>query len=204
MSLNVVLVSPLARRTASSDAARERGVAALLDAAEDLVAAGTPFGELAVAEIATRAGFSRATFYAYFADKRALALALGERMAADLEEQVRDFFAGDDVDVRATLVAALGVFRRHRGTVAALVEGATYDEDVARFWRGVHEQFLVRAKDRLRRDGVAPKDAEARAFVLVWSTERSLTEHLAAPRVDGRRLLDALELMWRSALAGGR
>jgi AcrR family transcriptional regulator len=194
---------PLARRTRSATEARERGEAALLAAAEALVDEGTPFGDLAIEAIAARAGYSRATFYAYFSDKRALALALGERVGADLEREATGWLRDGRGELRATLSGVAAVFARHRGAVTALVEGATYDEEVAAFWRELHERFLVRARERVLRGnpGLDDAHADARAFALVWSTERCLTEQLAAPRVDEGALIDALELFWRAAIA---
>jgi AcrR family transcriptional regulator len=195
-------VSPLARRTQHADDARLRGEAALLDAAEALVAEGTPLGDLGIETIASRAGYSRATFYAYFPDKRALVLKLGERMVHDLEQAADGWLREGRGQLRDTLEAVLAVFERHRGGVAAIVESATYDNEVAAFWRDLHERFLITARDRIRKaqPRPTPAQAEARAFVLVWSTERCLTEHLAAPRVREGALLDALELQWTAAL----
>jgi AcrR family transcriptional regulator len=189
-------MATLSRRTTRAAEQRERGEAALLAAAEELVAEGTPFGELAVDTIARRAGFSRATFYAYFADKRALALALGERFGADLEETAQPFLSGEDVRVRETLAAMLATFRAHEGSVRALVEAATYDEEVAALWRGLHDRFRVRLRVRLLDAGIAKPAVDAHAFVLVWSTERCITEHLAAPVVKDAAFLDALAATW--------
>jgi AcrR family transcriptional regulator len=196
-------VSPLARRTQRADEARERGLAALLDAAEELVGDGTPYGELAVEAIARRAGFSRATFYAYFPDKRALALAIGERVLVDLEAEAAGWLEAEgEVDLRPALEGVLGVFKRHRAAVSAVVESATYDEQVGAFWREMHERFITQTRDRIRRDlpELGADVARARAFVLVWGTERSITEHLAAPRATDTLLVDALELQWRAAI----
>jgi AcrR family transcriptional regulator len=194
-------MSPLARKTRTAAQARERGEAALLAAAEALVDEGTPFGDLAIEAIAARAGYSRATFYAYFSDKRALALALGERVGADLEAEAAGWLSDGRGELRATLSGVREVFARHRGAVTALVEAATYDEEVAAFWRDLHERFLVRALERVRLgdSSLTKAQAEARAFALVWSTERCLTEQLAVPRVDEDALIDALELFWRAA-----
>ncbi len=63
---------PLVHSTARNREARARGEAALLAAVEELVAGGTPYSELGIGQIAKAAGFSRATFYAYFTDKRDL------------------------------------------------------------------------------------------------------------------------------------
>ncbi|WP_354698925.1 HTH-type transcriptional regulator EthR [Paraconexibacter sp. AEG42_29] len=195
-------MSPLARRSTHVAEKRRLGAASLLDAAEALVAAGAPFGELSIDAIAKQAGFSRATFYAYFADKRALALALGERLAAELARGTEPWLRDGTGDVRGTLGELLRTFAAHQGAVRALVEGATYDEDVAALWRRVHEGFRVLARDRLLASNprITADEADARAYVLVWSTERSITEHLAWPTLAEDALLDALVHVWRGAL----
>lgn len=175
---------------------RERGRAALLAAADALVAEGTPYGELAVDAIAKRAGFSRATFYAYFPDKRALVLALGEDFGAALQAQAAPFLAGETVDVQEALRGVLATFKAHVGSVRALVEAATYDEQAGALWRGLHERFRLQARERLLADGVAKKVVDAQAFVLVWSIERCITEHLAAPVTDDETFVAALASIW--------
>lgn len=192
----------LARRTPAVARARQQTEAALLRAADALLAEGTPFADLSIETIARRAGVSRPTFYAYFADKRALALRLGQDLEAAIGESVADWLQSSRGDLRITLDATLGVFIEHRGTLSALVEAATYDDEVAAFWRALHERFAHAARGRLLRDNpdLDAAVADARAFALVWATERCLTEHLFAPRVQGTALMDTLELLWTAAL----
>ncbi len=189
-------MATLSRRTTRAAAQRERGTAALLDAAAALVAEGTPFGEVAVDAIAKRAGFSRATFYAYFPDKRALVLALGERFAIDLESRVGAFLRGEEAELHDTLRAVLATFRVHEGTIRALVEAATYDDDVAALWRGLHDRFRRQLRERLLAAGIAKRAVDAHTFVLVWSTERCVTEHVIAPAVKDDVFIDALAATW--------
>jgi AcrR family transcriptional regulator len=191
----------LTRTTKRAAAAREQGEAALLDAAEALVCEGTPYGDVSVAAIAARAGFSRATFYAYFSDKRALALALGERLGAALEARSGSWLREGEGDVRPTLEAVAAVFAEHEGTVRVLSEASTYDEAVAAQWRALHERFEALAADRVRSGAPGLDDAAlaARAYVLVWATERCLTEHVSqGARVDREALLDALVDVWHA------
>jgi len=189
-------VPALSRRTTRAAEQRQRGEAALLAAAEALVAEGTPFAEVSVDAIAKRAGFSRATFYAYFADKRALVLALGERFGAALEDTAGPFLRGDEVDVRGTLREVLATFSAHAGTVRALVEAATYDEDAAALWRGLHNRFRAQLRGRLLDAGIPKTTVDAHTFVLVWSTERCVTEHLAAPETADDAFIEALASIW--------
>lgn len=192
-------MATLSRRSGATADAKRRRERELLRAAADLVDEGTAFAELAVEAIASRAGVSRQTFYAYFADKRALALALGETLSAEIAKAADPWLSEGEGELRTTLEGVLEIIEANRGAVLALVEAAGYDEEVGAFWRRLHDRFMEPTVTRLRRLGVEGRTAEARAYVLVWATERNLIEHLIAPRVERSDLLDALELFWSAA-----
>jgi AcrR family transcriptional regulator len=101
---------PLSRQTASSATAKARGVAAFLQATTALLAEGHSYGELGIEMIAQRAGFSRATFYAYFHDKRELLFRLTEHFSTDLYAQTAEWLENRDGDLRATLSSVLDLF----------------------------------------------------------------------------------------------
>jgi AcrR family transcriptional regulator len=195
-------VPTLSRRTASVADARARTEAALLEATTALLEEGTPFGELGIEVIAKRAGVSRPTFYAYFRDKRELLTKLASEAGESVYAEIGTWLEGDETDLRPTLAAVLKVFRTHRGVVGGLVESATYDPEIAALWRSMHNEFVDVTRDRIRRDQptLSKKDAEARAFVLVWMTERTCYEHVIAPRVPDAAMVDALMLLWRTGL----
>jgi TetR/AcrR family transcriptional regulator, ethionamide resistance regulator len=190
----------LSRR--SDDTAEPAAPRALLDAATELLEEGAPFGDLSVEAIARRAGFSRATFYAHFRDKRALLFQLAERIEHELYAQTAAWLEAGVGDLRETIAAVLEVLRRRRAVFGALVEAATYDEEVARLWRDLHARFAEVARDRILRDqpGVGVEAAEARAFALVWMTERVLFEHVVEPRVDEEALLEAVAQLAEAGL----
>lgn len=153
-------------------------------------------------EIARQAGVSRPTFYAYFQDKRALILALGDGFEADARTAAQPWLRNDTDDLRSTLRGVLEAFVKHKATVGAIVEAATYDADVAVFWREFHEWFIVNTVQRATTSDpdLSTEDAEALAYSLVWMTERSFTEYLASPRVSDAALLKALERLWRTVV----
>jgi AcrR family transcriptional regulator len=192
----------LSRHTTSTAEAKARSEAAFLDATTALLAEGNAYGELGIEVIAQRAGFSRATFYAYFRDKRDLLFRLAERAAQDLYAQAGAWLDDGEGDMRAMLESVFQLFGTHRTVVGALVETATYDAEIARLWRDLHGRFIDAARGRIQRDHpeLTADEAEARAFVIVWMTERTCFEHQAAPRVSDDALLDALELVWRTGL----
>ncbi len=193
---------PLVRSTDHNRQARARGEAALLAAVEDLVAGGTPYSELGVSQITERSGFSRATFYSYFTDKRALALRLSEQVQEALDAEVSPWLVNGEGDLRETLARALAVFTEHRGATQTVAEAAAYDSEIAAAWRAIHAQLELSARGRIH-DALPhlPESAvAARAFVLVWGTQASFIEHIAADRTNPDALLDALTLQWQAAL----
>lgn len=192
----------LSRQTAASAEAKARSAAAFVQATTALLSEGRSYGELGIEVIAKRAGFSRPTFYAYFRDKRDLLFALTEHLSTDVDAQTASWLENRDEDLRAALASVLEVFRTHRGVVGALVEASTYDPEVAELWRDFHGRFISSAGDRIRREHptLDPDAANARAFALVWMTERVCYEHLIAPNTSDRALLDAFELLWRAGV----
>ncbi|MHB8696120.1 MAG: TetR/AcrR family transcriptional regulator [Solirubrobacteraceae bacterium] len=195
-------MSVLSRRSALPEDQRGRTREGILAATRELLQQGRAFAELSVGEISARAGVSRPTFYAYFQDKRALVLSLGEELEQSTRAAAGPWLQTEDDDLRSTLIGVLASFRTHSATLGAIVEAATYDPAVAKFWRDFHEWFLVNAAERARRadPSLSQADAEALAYSLVWMTERCLTEHLTAPRVLEQSLINAIERIWRAII----
>jgi AcrR family transcriptional regulator len=186
-----------------AEATRRTTEQALLTAAVELLGEGIPYADIGIEQIVRRAGFSRPTFYAYFRDKRELVLRLGAALQTDVGVAADPWLEREEGDVRTTLAAVLDVFVAHRGTLSALVEAATYDSEVNAFWHAFHDRFKTTAAARITRAfGDLPRShVEARAFTLIWMTERTLTEYLAGSEVDGDALLDELARIWDAALA---
>lgn len=195
-------MATLSRRS-RTEATRQATETALIAATVKLLEQGTPFAEVGIEQIARTAGFSRPTFYAYFDDKRQLVLHMGHAFQSELAVAADPWLQSEHNDLRATLVDVLDVFRAHRAIVGAVVEAATYDADVAEFWRALHNRFLATAEERIRRSDrtVDKAHAHARAYALVWMTERTITEHLASPTVKESALVDELTRFWQDATA---
>lgn len=196
---------PLVRTTDRAREARVRGEAAFLDAAEQLVAAGARYADLPITEIAVRAGFSRASFYAYFSDKRALAMAVGRRFRDDLEADLGRWVATSAAGgvLTEVLDEALAVFERHRGAALLLAEAAAYDPDVGSFRRAFHERFERRVIDLLAATtpAITGEEAAIRAFTLVRATQSVVVEYLAADRFEREQVVAALALIWQATLS---
>lgn len=194
--------SVLSRRSTLPEQQRSQTREAILTATRELLTDARAFAELSVGEISTAAGVSRPTFYAYYQDKRELILALGAEFEHDARIAAAPWLHNQTDDLGTTLQDVLAAFIAHRATVGAVVEAATYDTDVAVFWRGFHEWFVLNATQRARHADphLDHEHAEALAYSLVWMTERCFTEHLSAPRVNEVALLSALERLWRTVV----
>lgn len=196
-------MATLSRRD-RTDATRQATEAALLAATVELLEQGTPYAEVGIEQIVRQAGFSRPTFYSYFRDKRELILRLGAGLQTAVAEAADPWLTGETGRTRETLAAVLEAFRAHRGTLVAINEAATYDPEVAAFWRAFHENFLQTAIGRILggEPDLPPERARARAYALVWMTQRVLAEHLVYPTQDEQALLEELAGLWQGATGG--
>ena len=184
--------------------------AAVLEATEALLAEGASFAELGIERIATRAGISRTAFYFYFKDKRELLVRLTEEVNGQLMVAADAWWTGDE-DVRGALLRVGDIYREHGLLLRAVVEVATYDEELAVFWRGQVGRFVDATRDRIRAEQEAgralPGNPDATAFALIWMAERTfyqqrVQEPPAAPEsID--ELVDALAGIFTRTVYGG-
>ena len=170
--------------------------AAVLRATEDLLADGSSFADLNVERIATRAGIGRTAFYFYFSDKRDLLMRLAGDVSGLLYEQADIWFSGggeprDEISEALTRISEL--YDEHAVLLRAIVEVSTYDEEIARFWRGLLERFVEATQRRIESEGDTAAPARATAFALVWMTERTLYQQLVQEEpVPGDEIVEAL------------
>ena len=181
---------------------REAVQAAVLEATEALLAEGASFADLGIERIATRAGISRTAFYFYFRDKRELLIRLAEAVTEVLYAEADVWFTGtgdDREQMRAALRKIGGLYDEHGPLLRAIVEVSTYDEEVATFWRGLLGRFVDASRARLEREGHG-EGAHARAFALVWMTERSFYQHLVQePAFSRDDLVEAFVDVWQAS-----
>jgi AcrR family transcriptional regulator len=180
--------------------------AAVLEATEALLAEGATFAELNIERIATRAGISRTAFYFYFRDKRELLVRLTGEVNAELMAAADTWWSGDG-DIRAALQLIADIYRAHGRLLRAVVEVSTYDEEVARYWRGLVGRFVDATRERIAAEQeagrAAPGPAAATAFALVWMAERSFYEQQVQDEpVGGEQLVDALTIIFERAIYG--
>jgi AcrR family transcriptional regulator len=193
-----------------STAKRAQVQAAVLRTTEDLLAAGSSYADLNIERIATGAGISRTAFYFYFRDKRELLMRLTEHVAEVLYTEADRFFTheGDRTEeIRAALTSIFEVYREHGPLLRAIVEVSTYDEEIARVWRGLLQRFADAMSQRVEREqeeGLAlPIDVRPTAFALVWMTERACYQQLVQGEGAPDGLVDALTGIWVRAVYGG-
>lgn len=187
------------------DPRREQTEQAFLDAAASLLAEGVSFADLSVSRLAERAGRTRTAFYVHFEDRRTLLLRLVTDLEVEAVTAIEPFLRGDGRDdVRDAVVGLLEILRRHDVVVRVVVEAAGYDEQVAAVWATLLAGFRAAAHERLLRAGLDARAATGQAAVLVWMTERALTQQVTAAEadlaLDDEALVDALADVWWRAL----
>jgi AcrR family transcriptional regulator len=169
--------------------------AAVLDATEALLSEGAPFAELNIERIATRAGISRTAFYFYFRDKRELLMRLTGDVNGQLMAAAETWWSGGG-DLREALGRIATLYGEHGALLRAVVEVSTYDDEVARYWRGLVGRFVDATRERIEAEqaaGRAPDaPAGAMAFAMVWMVERAFYEQRVQDTpMDVDELVDA-------------
>jgi TetR/AcrR family transcriptional regulator, ethionamide resistance regulator len=159
----------------------------VLDATEEMLRDGARFTQVGVERISRAAGIARSTFYVHFADKGDLLIRLAERATEELFAASDEWWEHDHSGGPARLEEVVGkmirIYRGHAGVLDAVLEVAGYDESVAAFWRERLGGYADYMRRRLREDARAGRlppgvDTSATAFIVVWSVERSISEHV--------------------------
>ena len=201
-------MAALTRRTEAQSAKRAAVEAAVLAAAERLLA-GAPFAELSVDRIAKEAGISRTAFYFYFRDKRELLMRLTEGVTDQLYASAEGWWGAPDdgeARLRDALGAVLALYRDHGVLLRAVVEASTYDEEVATFWRAVVARFVEATRARIEAEVAAGQsaglDPGATAFALVWMTERTAYQEMVQGLEAQTELAEALTAIWLRTIYG--
>ena len=179
---------------------REAVQAEVLRATEALLAEGTSWSDLGVERIATTAGISRTAFYFYFSDKRELLTRLAEAVMGDLYVEADRWFSGEgDTEelVREAIGNIAALYDEHHQLLRVIVEVATYDEEVAAFWRAIIGRFVEATRVRIEAEQAAGNirrfPAEPAAFALLWMGERVLYQLVVQdPGFTREQAVDAL------------
>ena len=194
-------MTSVTRRGKNGRAGRGDAEQHVFDAVERLLSQGESFTELGVQRIVEEAGIARSSFYANFEDKPEMLLRMSVAATVDLFGYAEEKWESDGeltVDaMKEMLVAVIAEYRRHEYAQRAMNEVATYDRTVAHYWRGRIEKFTGVVVERLEKDraeGLVDEDLDIpyTAHWIVWGTERSIAQHVAAGRTDDDRLAAAI------------
>ena len=199
------------REEAPLTAKRAAVHAAVLAATEALLTEGASYADLNIERIANRAGISRTAFYFYFRDKRELLMRLTEDVNELLYQQADIWFSGvgePESEIREALTNIAALYGEHGVLLRAIVEVSTYDEEVARFWRGLLGRFIDASRRRIEAEEAAgrsvARNAQATAFALCWMTERTMYQHLVqAGPMSREEMVEAMVGIWLHSVYGG-
>jgi AcrR family transcriptional regulator len=198
------------REEAPLTAKRAAVQGAVLAATEALLTEGASYADLNIERIATRAGISRTAFYFYFRDKRELLMRLTEDVNELLYQQADIWFSGagaPEPEIRQALTNIAALYAEHGVLLRAIVEVSTYDDEVARFWRGMLGRFVDASRRRIEAEqevGLSvARHAQATAFALCWMTERTMYQHLVqSGPMTAEEMVDALVGIWLHSVYG--
>jgi TetR/AcrR family transcriptional regulator, ethionamide resistance regulator len=197
-------------RRGAPTAKRAAVESAVLEATEGLLADGASYPELRIERITSRAGISRTAYYFYFRDKRELLMRLTEDVTERLYAEGDIWFSGqgDPTDELGRALRNVAVlYREHGNVLRAIVDAASGDEEVARFWHEIIDRFVAATQERIEAEHGAGRvgvgDPRAAAFALCWMTERTFHQQfvLGEP-VAQDALVEALCGIWARAIYG--
>lgn len=184
--------------------------ASILEATEALLAEGSSFATLKVEDIARRAGLGRTNFYFYFSDKQQLLKRLAGGAADELYAEADRWWhgAGDGAEELGQIIEPIvTLWIRHGAVLVAVVQTASFDDDVRDLWRALVTRFVDATRTRIEQEqaagralGVPPEET---AFSLVWMTERACYQHVQQELGDPGALSRALTGIWLRSVYGG-
>lgn len=203
-------MASVTRTTGTRGKARRSSVEENLQRAmERLIGKGASFTQLSVEQLTAEAGIARGTFYLHFRDKGELVAKLMQRVTEEITAAARldapETATRDDL--RATVKAVVGLYRRHYAVMAAIVETAAYDPQVERLFQAMMRALIeVNRKALQRRRRAGAKDDGVPALtpdVVTWAFERAchqLIRGRKAAQIEA--LVEALtHIVWASIYA---
>jgi enamine deaminase RidA (YjgF/YER057c/UK114 family) len=127
-----------------------------------------------------------------------------------LYQQADIWFSGagaPEPEIRQALTNIAALYAEHGVLLRAIVEVSTYDDEVARFWRGMLGRFVDASRRRIEAEqevGLSvARHAQATAFALCWMTERTMYQHLVqSGPMTADEMVDALVGIWLHSVYG--
>ena len=195
------------RKAAERPECRDEIRGLLLNAIEEVVAEGSSFTEVSVANLVDRAGISRSTFYVYFKDKGELLRSGFEVVIEEMHGSAEQWFAiGADStrqDLRDAINRIVSVYRPHTALISAADDSSSYDSEIRERINGVIEHNLGRLASHIERGQAGgwidptllPRET---ASWMIAAAERG-QQQLTGPALESEvpALVDALaDLLW--------
>jgi TetR/AcrR family transcriptional regulator, ethionamide resistance regulator len=203
-------------RPAASPGGSERDVRETILAATEALLGDVRFADLSVADILTRAGVSRTSFYFYFASKHQVLAELARRAVGEGHTAGGPWLSrrGDADDHLSTLrdgiTAGARLWSAHAPVLRAIVENWREDETLTSLWSELMDSYTDAAVLRIEQDQhaglarVTSTHSRHVAAALTWLGERLY--YLAAigqpPFDDSEVLVDTLFELWSATLYG--
>ena len=198
------------RQRAAGPSKGEVREAQILDVTERLLLT-TPFVDITMDEIATRAGLSRSTMYFYFASKDDLLAGLLARTHDEIVGPTAMLLNADttaDRAVRRVLEALLRSWREHGPALRTFLETGLVSPAFGARWRATTNEIIdvvAQFIDRERAAGrlpVGPPSAHAVSSAVFWMVEHEMyelfrTRHTRATEAE---LIETLALLWLRAM----
>lgn len=188
---------------------RRPGVeAALFAALGRLIDRGEVPSDIPIGRLSREAGISRATFYLYFADRRAFNLRLvvhGWEVLAEPLQRLWDAVTSGERAIEAALFDLMRVYRDHGAVMTAVMDAGTTDPEVAGTIQTQIDALIdatTAALEQGQRAGtIRPVPARETAAVLVWMAERACSQLGRSADDDRlRRLALAMAQLSRSGV----
>jgi TetR/AcrR family transcriptional regulator, ethionamide resistance regulator len=203
------MMPSITRKTASGRTRRDAVRGELLVGVERLLAAGESYTALGVQRICEEAGVSRSAFYANFANKSELLVAVVESATESIFEVTREWTDSDPylgkAELAATMAHSVRVWREHYPLLAAYLEVSAYDHEIGSYWRKQFEEMIVSIQRRItvdQRAGLIANTLNPRttAEFIVYAGERIAAEHVGregqAAATDDALGRDMAEIIW--------
>jgi len=190
----------------------ELGRNEILEAAEAAVAE-LDWSELTVELLMERTGMTRSSFYHYFASLEDVALALFDRIEAEIAAAVDDWLggepAGDPLAVTSTHLGRLfAIWDEHADLMRAVQQAGARDPRVYEQWRRrVVEAYIAKTASFIRRQvarGLSDAaDPDQLAHALIWMNTGVSLDLPPGPRPEAReRIVRSLARVWNASIYG--
>jgi hypothetical protein len=135
---------------------------------------------------------------------------LTEDVAEQLYVEADRWYSGEgdpEDEMREALGKIAALYEQHSALLRVIVEVATYDDEVAAFWRAILGRFVEATEARMEVEqgaGRAPAyPPHATAFALVWMTERTFYQWLVQdPPFSRDEAVEALVGVWMRGVYG--